>query len=181
MIGSLLLSAPLFAESTPRHYENFSKVQFVKNYDGDTITFNIPQAPAIVGQNMVIRVRGIDTPELRPNNCAAESQKARQAKKLVYELLQGAYVINLKRTGRGKYFRMLADVEFDGRDLATILLEKNLAVPYSGGKKDTDWCQDQERSSAPSPRKRAVLPPKISGVYVWPPPPKQDPPPYEHK
>jgi len=31
---------------------------------------------------------------------------------------------------------MIADVEFDGQDLATILLEKNLAVKYSGGKKN---------------------------------------------
>lgn len=153
----------------------------MKNYDGDTITFNIPQVPAIVGHNMAIRLRGIDTPELSRNKCAAELHKAREAKKLVYELLNGASIINLKRTGRGKYFRMLADVEFDGRDLATALLDRNLAVPYSGGKRDTNWCQDMNNSPLSTPRKPAVLPPKISGVYIWPPPPQPETPPNEQQ
>jgi endonuclease YncB( thermonuclease family) len=112
----------------------------VKNYDGDTITFDIPGVPPIIGNDMVIRVRGIDTPELKRNTCRAEIVKGRQAKKLVRSLLRRAKIINLHRVGRGKYFRFVADVEVDGKNLADILIKNGLAVPYDGGKKKHDWC-----------------------------------------
>jgi len=158
------------AEKQPA-YESFQNVQFIKNYDGDSITFDIPEAPSIVGKNMVVRLRGIDTPELRKSRCSEEMQKAYRAKNLVNALLSKARTINLHRIGRGKYFRILADVEFDGKDLAAILLEKELAIPYSGGKRDFDWCKESLKPASVRPHLRSVLPPKISGVYVWPPPP----------
>lgn len=171
-IVAILCSHALANQAAPP-YESFENVEFVNNYDGDSITFNIPEAPAIVGKNMVIRLRGIDSPELRKNSCFAERAKALQAKKLVYSLLKDAQVIHLHRIGRGKYFRMIADVEFDGQDLATVLLQKDLAVKYSGGKKETDWCQDSATELSVRHHSRSVLPPKISGVYIWPPPPTQ--------
>ena len=39
---------------------------------------------------------------------------------------------------RGKYFRILADVEVDGVDLGTLLVKEGLAKVYDGGKK-SDW------------------------------------------
>ncbi len=161
------------ADSSSPLYESFYNVQFVGNYDGDTITFNIPDTPAIVGKNMKIRVLGIDTPELKKKRCSAEKEKAEKAKQVVYSLLKNAREINLHRIERGKYFRMLADVEFDGQDLATILLEQNLAVRYSGGKKDFSWCQESSTDIRPGSHRKSIVPPKISGVYVWPPPPVQ--------
>lgn len=181
MIASLILSKLAFAAGTGQEYESFLQVQYVKNYDGDSITFNIPQAPAIVGHNMHIRLRGIDCPELRNGRCSLETEKAKEARDLVHELLQQASTINLRRTGRGKYFRMLADVEFDGRDLATILLKRDLAIRYFGGKRDYNWCQNLEITVPAQPRTPAILPPKISGVYIWPPPPKAKNNPNEHK
>ena len=166
-----LCSSPIFAESNIHKYENFQNVQFVKNYDGDSITFNIPNAPAIFGENMVVRLRGIDTPELKKRSCPAAKEKARQAKELVHSLLIDAKVINLYHIARGKYFRMLADVEFDGQDLATALLNQNLAVKYSGGKKESHWCTEKTKAISVRHNSSSTLPPKVSGVYVWPPPP----------
>jgi endonuclease YncB( thermonuclease family) len=166
-----MLCSQVFADSSQQHYESFKNVQFVKNYDGDSITFNIPKAPAIVGKNMVIRLRGIDTPELKKKTCLAEKEKADAAKQLVYSLLKGARVINLHRIQRGKYFRILADVEFDGQDLATVLLRQELAVKYSGAKKEYNWCLETKTDNSVKYKSRSVLPPKVSGVYVWPPPP----------
>ena len=168
-----MLCSPVFAGSNSQQYESFQNVQFVKNYDGDSITFNIPDAPAIVGKNMVIRVRGIDTPELKKKSCLAEREKAKQAKELVHSLLINAEIINLHRIARGKYFRMLADVEFDGQDLATALLNQDLAVKYSGGKKESHWCTESNKKISVRHNSSSVLPPKVSGVYVWPPPPVQ--------
>ena len=43
----------------------FRCVEYVRNYDGDTITVNIPNTPPIIGIKMPIRISGIDTPEIK--------------------------------------------------------------------------------------------------------------------
>ncbi len=163
------------AETTSRteKYATFKNVRFVRNYDGDSITFDIPETPAIVGKNIIVRLRGIDTPELKKKTCASESIIAREAKELVHTLLKNASIINLHRIDRGKYFRILADVEFDGQDLAEVLLKNRLAVKYYGGKKEYDWCRHEQNTLSVKHNSPSVLPPKVSGVYVWPPPPEQ--------
>jgi len=114
------------------------KAYFIKNYDGDTITVNIPDYPPIIGKKISIRVNGIDTPELRTKS-SKEKQSARTAKRLVNSLLKKAKEIELKNIQRGKYFRIVADVYYDGKNLADILMKNNLAVPYGGGTKTKDW------------------------------------------
>lgn len=153
---------------------SYRNVKYIDNYDGDSITFDIPNAPPIMGKDMVIRLRGIDTPEIKKSKCKQEKKLALLAKNRVHSLLKDAKVVNLHRTGRGKYFRILADIEFDGRDLATILLKEKLAVPYFGGTRDHDWCSDTYSPPQPVQRGPSILPPVVNGVYVWPPPPKQD-------
>jgi len=167
--------SPVFAETLSRadKYKTFENVRFVKNYDGDSITFDIPDTPAIVGKNIVVRLRGIDTPELKKKTCPEATEIAQRAQQMVHSLLKNAKVINLHRIDRGKYFRILADVEFDGQDLATILLKNRLAVEYSGGRKEYDWCRHDRQDISVQHTSRGVLPPKVSGVYVWPPPPVQ--------
>ncbi len=39
--------------------------QVVRVYDGDTITVDIAEWPAIVGDDIGVRIRGVDTPVLR--------------------------------------------------------------------------------------------------------------------
>jgi endonuclease YncB( thermonuclease family) len=166
----ILLPEGLLAESNT----SYLNVQYINNYDGDSITFDIPNTPAIVGKDMVIRLRGIDTPELKKSKCKQEGKRALLAKNRVHSLLKDAKVINLHRTGRGKYFRIIADIEFDGHDLATTLLKEELAVPYFGGTRDHDWCNDIRPTPQSEQRGPAILPPVVNGVYVWPPPPKQE-------
>ena len=74
--------------------DSFRCVQYVKNYDADTITVNIPGLHPVVGKNMNIRVRGVDTPEIRTKN-SCEKEKGRHAKKLVRNLLKKAKRIDL--------------------------------------------------------------------------------------
>jgi endonuclease YncB( thermonuclease family) len=113
--------------------------KFIKNYDGDTITVNIPGYPAIVGKAMRIRVNGIDTPEMR-GKCKKEKTLARNAKNLVNSILRSAKTVELKNMKRGKYFRIVADVYADNKNLSDILIKNNLAVYYNGGHKSKDWC-----------------------------------------
>ena len=42
---------------------------------------------------------------------------------------------------RGKYFRIVADVYGDGRNLTKLLIRSGHAVKYDGGKKSKDWCK----------------------------------------
>lgn len=159
------------AISAETSFKSFLNVRYIKNFDGDSITFDIPDTPSIVGKNMVIRVRGIDTPELHKSKCAAEKEKALRAKKRVHSLLKDATVINLHHIGRGKYFRILAGVEFDGEDLATLLLTEELAVKYSGGSRNHDWCDREDVAPLMEAPQPGILPPQVDGVYIWPPPP----------
>ena len=51
----------------PVSTSNFSGVEYVRNYDGDTMTVNIPGVHPLFENEIGIRVRGIDTLEIRGN------------------------------------------------------------------------------------------------------------------
>ena len=120
---------------------DFNSVTFLQNYHGDTIKVNIKDIPELFGQKISVRVKGIDTAEIRSKN-KCEKFQAQAAKKIVYMQLSNAKKINLKNCVRGKYFRIVCDVLHDDKNLATELLNKNLAIKYQGGKKIVvDWCK----------------------------------------
>ena len=147
LIPLVISISSAFAAKSDHTYGHFKGVRYVKNYDGDTITVDIPGVHPLIGSNIMIRIRGIDTPELRGYGCQEELEKARQAKKMVKSLLRSAKEINLRKVGRGKYFRIVADVEFDGKNLGAVLVKNGLAVDdYHGGKKTHDWCGGDDSS-----------------------------------
>ena len=113
---------------------------YVRNYDGDTITFNLPNLHPIIGNKIHIRINGIDTPEIR-GKCDKEKYNAQQARDMVAEILKDAEHIDLKNMERGKYFRIVADVYVDGENLAEALVDAGMAVRYGGGKKNSRWCE----------------------------------------
>lgn len=113
---------------------------YVRNYDGDTITFNLPKLHPIIGKKIVVRVNGIDTPEIR-GKCDKEKYDAEQAKGMVEDFLKDAERIDLKNMGRGKYFRIVADIYVDGENLAEALVDSGMAIRYNGGKKNARWCE----------------------------------------
>lgn len=136
------LAIPLAAkEETCEHDENtFRCVKYIKNYDADTITFDIPNVHPLLGMKVSIRVRHVDTPEIKGKG-KCEKDAARTAQRLVENQLKGAKRIDLQNIGRDKYFRILADVVIDGHQLKDILLKKKLAYAYEGGTKEKiDWC-----------------------------------------
>ncbi|CAK8712276.1 Endonuclease YncB, thermonuclease family [Candidatus Electrothrix gigas] len=145
----LLLSfflAPLpVAAKKQKTYGNFTDVHFVKNYDGDTITVNIKDQHPLIGENIPVRVAGIDTPEIK-GKCAQEKELAHEAKEVVYELFQHGRKVKLKNLRRGKYFRIIADVYVGRKNVANVLVKKGLAVRYDGGTKGYDWCSSQAKT-----------------------------------
>lgn len=119
----------------------FRCVDFVSNYDGDTVRFNIPDVHPLIGTNISVRVVGVDTPE-KNGKLPCEKEKARIAHKFTENMLRKAKRIELRDVGKDKYFRILARVNVDGLDLGELLIKNKLALPYGGGTKPrTNWCE----------------------------------------
>ena len=138
---TLLLILVLFHSSAfAKSFGDYNNAIYIRNYDGDTITFNLPKLHPIIGEKISIRVNGIDTPEIR-GKCEKEKYDAKQAKEMVADILKDAEQIVLRNMERGKYFRIAADVIVDGEDLGDMLVEAGMAIRYDGGKKNKNWCE----------------------------------------
>jgi len=138
-----LLTLIFFLNATIAHasgYGDLNDVEYVKNYDGDTITFNIKSVHPIIGDKIPIRVNGIDTPEIK-GKCEKESILAKKVKEFVKQEMKQAKTINLRNINREKYFRILADVEYDNKLLSQELIKRNMAVEYHGETKLKNWCE----------------------------------------
>lgn len=119
---------------------SFKCVKYLKNYDGDTLTVNIPGVHPLFGDHVSVRVKSIDTPEIK-GKLPCEKEKARIAQKLIENLLKNARTIELANVERDKYFRVLADVIVDQKNLSEVLIKNQLAYKYEGGTKEkTNWC-----------------------------------------
>ncbi|MDH5184880.1 MAG: thermonuclease family protein [Gammaproteobacteria bacterium] len=112
--------------------------EVVSIYDADTFRVHIKHWPDIIGKRAPVRVNGVDAPEIR-GKCQKEKDLARQAKQFTVQALRGAKVIELRNIKRGKYFRLLADVYVDNKNLTSLLIGKGFARQYSGGRRD-GWC-----------------------------------------
>lgn len=110
--------------------------------DGDTFRADIVGWSPIVAENIRVRVRGVDSPEIR-GKCKQEKMLARKARSFIARLLWTAQSIELRAVERGKYFRLIADVVFDGRDLATALIESGHGRPAPEGKRH-NWCEESD-------------------------------------
>lgn len=129
-----LIAAPTLT-ATPRTDYGSARVDEVSSiYDGDTIRVSIHAWPAVAGERVPVRLYGIDTPEMNDKRPRVY-KLARSAKQFSVTQLRGAKRIELRQIRRDKYFRLLAEVWVDGRNLSELLLKAGLAKPYFGGKK----------------------------------------------
>lgn len=115
--------------------EEITNFTIISVRDGDTFVIDIPNIPDVFGKNIAVRIRGIDTPE---KNDEREEIRAiaYQAKQELTDLLLNGEQVVLYNLGRDKYFRLLASVRVGELDVADYLIEKKLAKPYNGGKKN---------------------------------------------
>ena len=140
LLSLIFLISGSITVNAKQMFGDYEGAIYVRNYDGDTITFNLPNLHPIIGKKIAVRVNGIDTPEIR-GKCGKEKYDAEQAKGMVEDLLKDAKRIDLKNLQRGKYFRIVADVYADGENLAEALIDSGMAVRYNGGKKNARWCK----------------------------------------
>lgn len=108
-------------------------------YDGDTcyaILKNVPSELKFVR----IRIRGIDTPEIK-GKCEAERALAQKAKSYINKALREAHLITLRNLKWGKYGgRIVADLYIDNTNYLVYLKGEDFYVLYDGRKKVKDWC-----------------------------------------
>ena len=135
----LLQATSAVAAQKKSSYGTLTGVRFVKNYDGDTITVDLKGHHPLFGDDISVRIAGIDTPEIK-GKCSQEKELAREAREVVGRILKKAGTIKLKNVRRGKYFRIVADVQAGKQNVADVLIKKGLAVRYDGGTKGFDWC-----------------------------------------
>jgi len=135
---TLLFISPVQSQSIKdKVYGNVAVAEVTSIYDGDTFRCNLKDYPAIIGEHIGIRIAGIDTPEMRDKR--PEIKKlAQKAKQFTVKRLKEGKIIELKNMKRGKYFRIVAEVWIDGKNLGQELIKTGLAKSYDGGKK-TGW------------------------------------------
>lgn len=145
MILLFLSLVAVAQQSDCQHKKNeFNCVSYVKNYDADTITFKLPNVTDFFS-TMSVRVYGLDTPEIK-GKTDCEKELAKSAKDFVRDQLSQAKTISLKKVQGDKYFRLLALVEYDGKDLTKELLSRGLAYEYFGATKEVrSWCDEKKR------------------------------------
>ena len=61
---TFLISGSTTVSAKPK-FGDYEGAIYVRNYDGDTITFNLPNLHPIIGKKIRVRLNGIDTPEIK--------------------------------------------------------------------------------------------------------------------
>lgn len=131
-----LVIAPVsFAKLT---YGNYTVSEYHRAYDGDTFYVSIDALPPLIGENIAIRLVGVDTPELR-GTCAYEKTLATLALDFTHAKLVNAKTIELRNVSRDNFFRIDAEVYIDGVSLNEQLLNVGLAKSYDDPTRK-QWC-----------------------------------------
>ena len=112
--------------------------QVVDVYDGDTFKIDLPNKPPLFGDDISIRLFGVDTPEMRGTTDEVKAL-AMQAQQVTEKALEGASKIKLRNPQRGKYFRIISEVWTYGESLADMLKAKGLAKDYDGEGARPEW------------------------------------------
>tara|TARA_R100000951_G_C2588395_1_gene164209 strand:- start:32 stop:739 length:708 start_codon:yes stop_codon:yes gene_type:complete len=115
-----------------------SPEQVVSVYDGDTFKIDLPSMHPLFGDDLSIRLFGVDTPEMRGTTDEVKAL-AMQAQQVTEKALKGASKIELRNPQRGKYFRIISEVWIDGESLAEMLKKKGLAKDYDGEGARPEW------------------------------------------
>ena len=126
--------------------------RLVRVVDGDTLSVQITARATtrLPGQDVelstavveTVRLAGVNAPETR-GKCEAEKAAARAARLFLEDRLRGAKLELVTRgEEREKFGRVIADVEVGGASVTQDLIQRGLADPYDGGKRDPmRWCR----------------------------------------
>lgn len=133
----VFMFALLFSTSL---YANEYKITRV--LDGDTVEIAAPFLPKELKQSLLLRMEGIDTPEIGGKaKCPLENKLAQQAKELIQNEIAKAKQVNVVLVKWDKYGgRVIGKIFVDGKNLSDIMIASKLAYAYDGKKKQS-WCE----------------------------------------
>lgn len=134
-------TAPLSAAEQFYH-DRLLVSEVVSVYDGDSVKVNFDYLPAVIGQEIYIRIWGIDTPELRSAECPEEKELGIKARDYVATYLSTAKTVEVRNVTRDKYFRLLGEIWVDSISVGKLLIDQGLAYEYYGGAKQS-WCPEE--------------------------------------
>ncbi len=135
--GIIILALAFAAQAAA--FEQRVPARVKRVIDGDTVKVEARLWPGIIAQ-INVRVRGVDTPEIRSAKCGEyERQRGRAARDFVRGIIgKNVWLINVTHGKFGR--RVVASVWLaDGRDLATLLIATGHGRPYRGGRR-SKWC-----------------------------------------
>ena len=129
-------------KSTVPFVPDFTRAKVVKVTDGDTVWVAAYQNGKL--NRWSTRIYGIDTMELKSSD-PVNKQNAIRAKEYLtnlimdqtvdIQILTGTFDEKQRRTIWDKNGRLIAHVQYQGKDIATELINQKLAYPYFGGTK----------------------------------------------
>jgi endonuclease YncB( thermonuclease family) len=127
----------LFA--TPAYADNY---KILRVLDGDTVEIEAPFLPKPLKPSLLLRMEGIDTPEIGGKaKCPLENKLANQAKALVETELKSAKSVNVVLVHWDKFGgRVIGKIFVDGALLSDKLIAAKLAVPFTGKTQKKSWC-----------------------------------------
>lgn len=116
-------------------------MKVTKVTDGDTIRVEATWMPPELGDDIALRIMGIDTPEKGGRaKCDAEAALGAEATAFAKSVIAVGDIVQVNLLHWDKFGgRIDADVFVNGENFAQMQIDKGLAVPYDGGKKDS-WC-----------------------------------------
>jgi len=118
---------------------HFHHVTFHRCYHVHSCFVTIPYLPPIFGDILMVRLAGIDTPEIL-GKCEKEKKLAADARNYVNTILENAKEIELYDIERGEHFNLIARIMANGRNVSELLIKENFAVPVSTPSSKADWC-----------------------------------------
>lgn len=165
-LGVSSLTSPALAASRAKWPGPFP-VDILKVLDGDTVEVEFRDGPCgrgpCAGSVLKVRVRDVDAPEAHRcsartiaasggRNCAAcdaEFKLGREALAFMRAHAKPGDAARVSQISPDKYAgRVVAALEvFRGGEwvsLGPMLIERNLAVPYFGGRKTKPWCAEEK-------------------------------------
>lgn len=110
--------------------------------DGDTIRVKAPWLPKELGDDIALRIVGIDTPEKGGRaKCTAEAKLGDKATEYAKATIKPGQIVQVVLVSWDKYGgRIDAHVYINGVSFADMQIREGLAVPYDGGTK-SPWCK----------------------------------------
>lgn len=125
------------AQAVDLHFHN---VIFHRCYHAHSCFVSIPNLPNIFGDVILVRIAGIETPEIL-GQCTKEKELAVKARNFINTVLENAREIELYDLERGENFNLIARIMANGENVSKLLLDQKFALPATDKTGKPNWCK----------------------------------------